>query len=125
MQVYVANSLGQQYVVLTVDEALYCKLDVKWAKSDYQDFLIVRLGGLHTILAFLKVIGKHINSSGMLEAWVESNILGPKAAEKVLAGKCYARGIRAHKLTLQAMWRILMPQLLDFIGEKTFLLRRC
>ncbi len=41
----------------------------------------------------------------MLEAWVESNILGPKAAEKVLAGKSYARGIRAHKLSLQAMWR--------------------
>ncbi len=82
--------------------------------------MIVRLGGLNTILAFLKVIGKHINSSGMLEAWVESNILGPKAAEKVLAGKFYARGIRAHKLSLQAMWRILMPQLLDFIGEKIF-----
>ncbi len=28
-----------------------------------------------------------MNSSGMLETWVESNILGPKAAEKVLAGK--------------------------------------
>ena len=77
-------------------------------KKDYQDFLSVRLGGLHTILAFLKAIGKHINSSGLLEAWVESNILGPKAAEKVLLGKSYARGIQAHKLTIQAMWRILM-----------------
>ncbi len=49
---HVANVLGQQYVVLTVDEALYFKLmELKWAKSDYQDFLIVRLGGLHTILA--------------------------------------------------------------------------
>lgn len=65
--------------------------------------MIVRLCGLHTVLAFLKAIGKHINSLGILEAWVESNILGPKATEKVLAGKSYAWGIRAHKLTLQAI----------------------
>ncbi len=33
---HVANVLGQQYVVLTVDETLYCKLmELKWAKSDY------------------------------------------------------------------------------------------
>ena len=44
--------------------------------------------------------------------------------EKVLAGKSYARGIRAHKLTLQAMWRILMPQLLEFIGQKNDTLRK-
>ena len=45
-------------------------------------------------------------------------MLGPQAAENVVNGKSYARGVRAHKLTLQAMWSILMPQLLDFIGNK-------
>ena len=96
---HVASVLGQQHVVLTADEALYCKLmELKWAKKDYQDFLIVRLGWLHQSWHFFKAIGKHINSSGLLEAWVENNILGPKAAEKVLLGKSYARGIRAHKL---------------------------
>ena len=65
--------MGQQHVVFTVDEALYCKLmELKLEKKDYQNFLIVRLGGLQRILAFLKAIGKHINSSGLLEAWVES-----------------------------------------------------
>ena len=83
-------------------------------KREFQDSLIVKLGGLHTISAFLKA---NIDSSGILEAWVDTNVLGPKAAEKVLTGKSCACGIRAHKLTLQAMWRILMPQLLDFIGE--------
>ena len=107
-----------------MDEALYCKvIELKWARNNYQNLLIVRLGGLHTILAFLKVIGKHINSSGLLEAWVESNILGPKAAESVVTGKSYARGFRSHNLTLQAMWRILMPQLLDFIGEENAALK--
>ena len=52
---HVASVLRQQHVVLTVDKALHCKLmELKWVKKDYQDFLIVRLGGLHTILAFLR-----------------------------------------------------------------------
>ncbi len=60
--------------VIPLAMKMFCKLtmlelmELKWAKSDYQDLLIVRLGGLHTILEFLKVIGKHINSSGMLAA---------------------------------------------------------
>ncbi len=119
---HVANALGQQHVILTVDEALYCKLmELKWANN--LNFLVVRLGGLHTILAFFKVIGKHMNSSGRLEAWIESNVLGPKAGENVVSGKSYARGVRVHKLTLQAMWRILMPQLLDYIGGKSISLK--
>ena len=114
----IAQSLGQRYVVLTVDEALYCKLmELKWVKSI--DFLIVRLGGLHTAMSFMKVIGKHIQSSGLLEAWVESNMLGPKAAEQVLAGQAFSRGMRAHKITIQAMWRIIMPQFFIFLRSNS------
>ena len=103
---HIATSLGQQYVVLTVDEALYCKvMELKWAKDDYQDFLIARMGGLHISLTFLKVIGKHIQSAGLLDAWVESRILGPGTAEQIILGKgkSYSKAIRAHKLTIQAM----------------------
>lgn len=122
---HVASSLGNNYVVLTVDEALYCKLmELKWAKEEYQQFLIVRLGGLHTSMNFLKVIGQHIQSSGLQDAWVESNMIGPRAAEQVMAGKSYNRGIRAHKLTFQAMWRILLPQLQSFIGQNNQQLNR-
>ena len=119
---HIATSLGQHYVVLTVDEALYCKLmEPKWAKVDYQDFLIVRMGGLHISLTFLKVIGKHIQSAGLLDAWVESKILGPGTAEQIILGKgkSYSKAIRGHKLTIQAMWRILMPKLLSFIQNES------
>lgn len=85
---HIATALGQQHVVLTVDEALYCKLmELKWAKDEYQDFLIVRMGGLHISLTFLKVIGKHMRSSGLMEAWIESGLFGPGTAEQVILGK--------------------------------------
>jgi len=121
---HVASALGQQHVVLTVDEALFGKLmELKWAKPEYEEWLFVRLGGLHTALNFLKAIGQHMQSSGLLDVWTESHTLGPRAAEQVLAGKNYARGMRTHKLTLQALWRILMPQLLDTLAETDTALR--
>jgi len=113
---HVARKLGQKYVILTVDEALYCKLmELKWAKKEYQQFLIVRLGGLHTCMSFRKVIGKHIQTFGLTEAWIESNQIGPKAVEQVLNGKEYARAMRVYKTTFQVMWRIIIPFFL-FIG---------
>lgn len=33
---------------------------------------------IHTSLSFLKVIGRHVQSSGLLEAWIESELLGQK-----------------------------------------------
>ena len=61
---HVARELGQHHVVITVDRALVCKLmELKWANADYMICLIVRLGGLHTAMKFMAVIGKHIQSS--------------------------------------------------------------
>lgn len=113
---HVADALGQRYTVITVDQALYCKLvELKWAVKEYRDKLIVQLGGLHISMCFLATIGNHMASTGLLEAWVESGLLGPNSAEKVLNGKEYKRAMRAHKITAQALWRKLVP----------FLLRKC
>ena len=114
---YIANTLGQEYVVITADEQLYSKLmELKWSQEDHS-FLIPRLGGLHTSMNFMKAIGQHCEGSGLLELWVESDLLGSKTAERVLAGKDYEKGMRAHKITLQAMWSLLMPQLMEYLEE--------
>ena len=61
---YVATQLGQVYVVLTVDQALYYKLmKLKWMVPEYRDRLIPHLGGFHILLNFLKVIGQHMKGS--------------------------------------------------------------
>lgn len=40
----VARQPGQHYFVLTVNEVLYWRLmELKWAREEYQDFLVVRL----------------------------------------------------------------------------------
>ena len=67
---------------------------------------------------FLKVLGQHIQDSGLPTIWIESGILGPRTVERALAGKDYNKGTRVHKITLQAMWQLILPQVLAFIAEK-------
>ena len=113
---YISETLGQKYVVITVDEQLYSRL-MELKRSRNYELLIPRLGGLHMSMNFMKAIGQQFQSSGLLELWTESDLLGEKTAAKVLAGKDYEKGMRAHKITFQAMWEILMPQFLQFLRK--------
>jgi hypothetical protein len=47
-----------------------------------------------------------MKGSGLVDSWIESGLLGPNAAETVMNGKAYKRAMRAHKITLQALWRL-------------------
>ena len=92
-------------------------MELKWTIPQYREKLIPRLGGLHTSMAFLNVIGHHMQCSGLAEAWVESGLLGPVAVKKAMAGKSYSKGMRDHKLTVQALWQIVYPLLIDYMDE--------
>jgi hypothetical protein len=85
---YISDRLGQRHTVLTVDQALYFKLmDLKWSVPEYRERLVPRMGGLHIAMNFLKCIGDHMSGSGLYELWMECELLGPVAAQNVLAGK--------------------------------------
>ncbi len=115
---YIAETNDQKYVVITFDEALYCKLmELKWTNEEYKYFLIPRLGEFHTSLNFMRAIGQHMHSTGLLEVWTESDLLGQKTAESTLLGKVYDKGIHGNKLTFQALWHILLPQMLKHMEE--------
>ena len=58
-----------------------------------------------------------MDESGLAEVWVESGLLGQDTVELVRAGKAYNKGMRAHRLMLQALWRIMAPTLLLFVAE--------
>ena len=39
------------------------------------------------------------------------------SAELVFSGKAYSKAMRSHKITVQALWRILMPKVMSFLQE--------
>ncbi|KAJ8886123.1 hypothetical protein PR048_012332 [Dryococelus australis] len=107
-----------EHIVITVDETLYCRLvELKWSVPEYQEKLIPCLGGLHISMHFIKAIGQHTGGSGLAEVWLKSGLLGQGAVERVLAGNAYNKIMRAHKLTLQALQRILVPKFPLYIAE--------
>lgn len=94
-------------------------LELREANPIFKERVIVKMGGLHLSMNYLKAIGQHMTDTGLSEIWKESNLLADGSILKVFDGKAYAKAMRAHKLTFQAMWRILMPRLLCFVEQKS------
>ena len=104
--------------------ALYPKLlELKWSVEEYKDVLIPCLRGLHISMNFLGVIGKHMVDSGLSKLWVKCDLLGANAAQHVMAGNGYAHAMRTHKLTLQALWQLLLPRLYAYLDGVDVTLR--
>ena len=64
------------------------------------------------------ILGQHMTDSGLVQVRVESGLLGVNSAEYAMDGKSYAKGIRAHKLTVQALWQILHPMLVSYLDTE-------
>ena len=90
-------------------------MELKWSQN--HTYLFPRLGSLHSSMNFMKVIGQHFDSCGLLEVWTENGLLGGKTAESVLAGKDYEKGMWAHKVTFQEISACLLPKLLSYLEE--------
>ena len=58
-----------------------------------------------------------MKGSGLKEVWIESGVVGSGAADAVLYGKKYKRAMRVHKLTLEALWAFVLPDLMQFLEE--------
>ena len=108
-----------QTTVLTLDEQLYCKAKMlQWSNHEVTGSLLLRLGSFHTALTFMRAIGKHMSDSGLSEVWIESGVFGENTATNNLLAKSYNRTVRAHKLTYEALLRILWPQFLEWLAEQ-------
>ena len=67
------------------------------------DDLVIRLGGMHILLTFQAVTGKMFAESGLEDLLVESNVYGSNTVSRIMHRKAHNRGVRAHKLVLEAL----------------------
>ena len=90
---------------------------IQWAISPELDSVIARLGGFHRAKNFLGVIGKRMTKSGVEDLWIESDICGSNVATKIISGTRYNIIIRARKLRLEALERLLGSTLMEKNGK--------
>ena len=75
------SALKQKFTILTFDEQLYCKAKMlQWYRSDECQNLVVMLGGFQIQMNFSKVIGQHMEDSGLKDILVESDVYGENTA---------------------------------------------
>ena len=75
-----------------------------------QNYLLVPRS-FHIAKNFMGVIGKHFAESGLPEAWSESMALNNMDA------KSYSEVIRAHKLTFEAVLKIMWPTFIAWVED--------
>ena len=92
---YMGNPMP--YSVLSENVKKLLKTHIYCKNSRFQYTIMIRAGGN--------------GEKNQNEKYFNQPILASNAAQHVMAGKGYARAIRTHKLTLQALWQLLLPQL--------------
>ncbi|XP_068200369.1 uncharacterized protein [Palaemon carinicauda] len=112
----IADKVGDDHVWFVADQAIYAPAqETIWTRGDSN--VHFRLGGLHSSNIYMGTIGDHIADSELPQLWVEAGILTEGDVDKILHGRDYKAGLRTHKITWQAAWRILMPQFLEFLNK--------
>ncbi len=101
-----AEKLRLNETDVVLDMAIYSKAVEIMMNPRYIDlkkFIVLRLGGFHTMCIFIAVIGKRFGDAGLRDIVIESNLLGESSVEQMLKGKHYNNAMRILKYLYDAM----------------------
>ena len=115
----ICNSMGQRDCVITFDLALYAKakhLQMKYPEEFKNT--VIRMGGFHIALNYLSLLGKKYAQSGLEDLLIESGVHAADTTSVLMLGKSYNRGIRAHKLCMEALFRLLWQAFLEWLSKQ-------
>ena len=76
-----------------------------------------KMGGLHIKLTAMSTIGDYLQDSELPLIWVEAGLASEGEVEKVLQGKDYEGGMRLHRISYQAGWRVIKPQFYQYLQD--------
>ena len=73
-----------------------------WKNPEFYDDHIVMIGSFHLICAYLKMIGKKINESGLADVLLEAGVISVGSMNGVMSGKNCSCAINCTKSWLKA-----------------------
>ena len=115
----IADRLRQRSVVIALDQAIYSKAcEIVWKERALFSRVVLVMGGFHTAMVFLAVIGKRFGDGGLHDMLVESGTVGPSSVAAVLSGKHYNRAVRSHLIVKEALFRLLWAKFEAWLGEQ-------
>ena len=109
-----SREVGQKYAVTTFDLSLCMKAYSSiWKSPDFYDDHIVTIGSFHLICAYLKMIGKKMNVSGLAYVLLEAGVILVGFIDGVISGKNYSCAINCHKVMAKSLERLLRDSYLE------------
>ena len=116
----VARRLEQDDSVITFDLAIYMKAKLIQLKfpGEFEN-TVIRMRGFHIGLNYLSLLGKKYASSGLEDLLIESGVYAAGTTSVLMLGKSYNRGIRAHKLSMEALFRLFWQAFLQWLENQT------
>ena len=111
-------SLGQKDSVITFDLAIYVKAkEIQWRLQEEFVNMVIRMGGFHVAINYLSLLGKKYDGSGIEDLLIESGVDGSGTASLLLKGKSYNRGVRAHRLIMEAIFRLQWQAFIKWLSD--------
>ena len=109
------------FTVVTLNEQLYSMVkEFQWENHEVCSKICHRLGKFRIAKNVMKAIGQHYTDSRLQSVWAESSVFDDNTASNNMSAKSYNQSIRAHKLTLEALWLILWSLFLGWAKEQGF-----
>ena len=107
--------------IITLDLQLYAKCMELRIRDEIKEHFVFRLGELHIVFAFLKVLGKYISCSGLDQILVEAGVYGPTTLSQILDGKHMKRGFEAHMVLYLSLAKLFSESLSECEDWKTII----
>ena len=106
MMVQMSDDLELDFIFAHADEAINSKmLMISWIDQEKYDKIIPLMGGFHTILVNLKIMFKKYGCLGFSDWWIDAGAIAERSAVQALEGRHYARSVRLHKQSFEALLR--------------------
>jgi hypothetical protein len=103
----VSNKMGQEFTVLTCDQAIYeIALALQKKRPEKYSKLLLRMGGFHIVTNFMGAIGCLMRATGIEDILVEAEICHRGTANKIMSAKDYYAMLHAHSLVHAAMFQL-------------------
>ena len=81
-----------------------------WKSPGFYDDHIVMKGSSYLICAYIKIIGKKMNESGLADVLLEAEVISVGFINGVISGKNYSRAINCHKVMAKSLERLLLDR---------------
>ena len=112
----ICQSMGEHDSVITFDLDLYAK--AKQLQMRYPNEFkntVIRMGGFHIALNYLALLRRKYAQSGLEDLLIESGVYAAGTTSVLMLGN---RGIHAHKLSMEALCRLLWQAFLGWRSKQ-------